>query len=166
MVRGPLVLGLLICASLGLPCAGCVQSSQNYPLRSALAGAQGVRGSVSVERVEGGQRLVAVELHELPAPERLGPGLTEFVLWLKAPSGSYRKAGALAYDRTQRSGSLLATTTLAAFTLQVTGERGPGVTGPSDVLLTEREISIDGSRAQGSASADGSPSRERASTIN
>jgi hypothetical protein len=154
MVREPLVLGLLVCASLGLPCAGCVQSNQNYPLHSGLAGARGVRGSVSVERVEGGQRLVAIELHELPAPEGLQPGLTEFVLWLKAPSGSYVKAGALRYDRAQRSANLLATTTLAAFTLQVTGERGPGVDGPSDVLLTQREMVVDGSRTRGCASTN------------
>jgi hypothetical protein len=123
-----------------------------------------VQGSVSVERMEGGQHLVAVELHELPAPERLRPGLTDFVLWLKAPSGSYAKAGPLQHDRAQRSAKLLATTTLTAFTLQVTGERGAGLDAPSDVLLTQREIGMYGSRAQGCASTDGSRAQGHAAT--
>lgn len=148
MIRRPLALALLVCASFGLPSASCVQASQSYPLRSALDGARAVSGSVSVERVEGGERLVVVELRGLPAPERLAPGLTQFVVWLEAPSGHYVKAGPLRYDREHQSGSLLATTTLPAFTVQVTGERGAGADAPGGVLLTRREVTPYGSRAR------------------
>jgi hypothetical protein len=154
MVRGPLALGLLICALSGLLCASCVQASQRYPLRSELSGATSAVGSVSVERVEGGQRLVVVELRDLPAPERLAPGLTDFVVWLQAPSGEAVKAGALQYDREHQSGSLFATTTLASFTVQVTGERGPSVVAPSNVLLTQRKVDTNGSRVRGRASTN------------
>jgi hypothetical protein len=154
MVRGPAALYLLVCASLGLLCGQCVQASQNYPLRSALDGASEVTGSLSVERVEGGERLVVLELRDLPAPERFAPGLREFVVWLKAPSGKPMKAGALRYDREHHSGSLFATTTLAAFTVQVTGERDPSVDTPSDVLLTQRKVTTHGLRARGRAATN------------
>lgn len=140
MVRASAALCVLVCAWVGLVGASCVQAGQRYSLRSALGGARDVTGTVSVERVEGGQRLVVVQLNELPAPERLAPGLTEFVVWLSAPSGKQVKAGALNYDRAHQSGSLFATTTLAAFTVRVTGERDPSVAAPSNVLLTERKV--------------------------
>jgi hypothetical protein len=118
----------------------CVQATQNYPLRGRLAETS-VTGSLSVERVEGGQRLVVVQLSELPPPERIGPGLKEFVVWLSSPSGKAQRAGALSYDRARKAGSLFATTTLANFTIQVTGERDPAASSPSDVLLAERRVS-------------------------
>jgi hypothetical protein len=119
---------------------GCVQATQSYALRSKLPEAS-VTGSLSVERVEGGQRLVVLQLSELPPPERIGPGLKEFVVWLSAPSGKAQRAGSLSYDRAHQSGSLFATTNLATFTVQVTGERDPAASAPSDVLLTEHKVS-------------------------
>lgn len=119
--------------------AGCVQASQSYALRSKLADAP-VTGSLSVETVEGGQRLVVVQLRALPPPERVGPGLKEFVVWLSSPSGKAQRAGALSYDREHKSGSLFATTNLPNFTIQVTGERDPAATAPSSVLLAEHKV--------------------------
>jgi hypothetical protein len=122
-------------------CLGaCVQAAQSYALHSALDQAAMASGTLSVERVEGGQRLVVVQLSELPPPERLGPGLKEFVVWLAAPSGQAENAGALSYDREHQSGSLFATTSLATFTVKVTGEREPGARTPSAVLLAERKV--------------------------
>jgi hypothetical protein len=152
MVRGSAALRVLVCAWIGLSGVHCVQASQRYPLHSELGGASEVTGSVSVERVEGGERLVVVELRELPPPERLAPGLTDFVVWLADPSGAHIKAGALRYDRAHQSGSLYATTTLPAFTVQVTGERDPAASEPSGVLLTQRKVAFNGSRAQARAS--------------
>lgn len=119
---------------------GCVQAAQSYPLRGKLPEAS-VTGSLSVERVEGGQRLVVVQLSELPPPERIGPGLKEFVVWLSSPSGKAERAGALSYDRAHKSGSLFATTSLPSFTIQVTGERDASASAPSDVLLAEHRVS-------------------------
>ncbi len=120
--------------------SGCVQAAQSYPLRSKLPDAT-VTGSLSVERVEGGQRLVVVQLSELPPPERIGPGLKEFVVWLSSPSGKAQRAGSLSYDRSRQAGSLFATTPMANFTIQVTGERDPAARAPSEVLLAERKVS-------------------------
>jgi hypothetical protein len=130
-------LALVAAAGLG---AACVQAAQRYPLRSGLVEAASATGTLSVERVEGGQRLVVVQLSELPPPERLGPGLREFVVWLSSPSGKPQNAGTLEYDREHQSGSLLATTNLGTFTVTVTGEREPGVRTPSAVRLAERKV--------------------------
>jgi hypothetical protein len=120
--------------------AACIQASQRYSLRSGLVEAASATGTLSVERVEGGQRLVVVQLNELPPPERLGPGLKEFVVWLSSPSGQPQNAGRLEYDRAHQSGSLLATTTLGTFTVTVTGERESGVRTPSEVRLAQRKV--------------------------
>ena len=126
--------------ALVLSAAACVQAAQRYPLRSTLNEAASTTGTLSVERVEGGQRLVVVQLSDLPPPERIAPGLKEFVVWLSSPSGKPQNAGALEYDRAHQSGSLLATTSLGTFTVTVTGERDPGARSPSGVLLAERRV--------------------------
>lgn len=116
---------------------GCMQAAQTYPL---LARTKEVTGQVSVERIEGGQKLVVLQLEQLPPPERLAPGLREYVVWLQDPRGAAVKVGTLDYDRTHQSGNLLATTDLAAFTVRVTGERDANPSQPSAVLLAERKV--------------------------
>lgn len=140
MRRLPPLRRWLLPAAVALCAASCVQASQRYPLQSELDGAAKTTGSLSVERVEGGQRLVVVELKALPPPERIAPGLKQFVVWLSAPTGKTEKAGALTYDREHQSGSLFATTHLGTFTVQVTGERDPAARTPSAVLLAERKV--------------------------
>lgn len=130
---GGIFLGL---AALGGP--GCMQATQTYPLVARAN--PGVIGSLSVERTEGGQRLVVLELSQLPPPERIAPGLKQFVVWLEDPWGKEIKAGMLRYDRERRSGNLLATTDLTAFTVRVTGERDNHAVTPSGVLLAERRV--------------------------
>ncbi|MET0342444.1 MAG: hypothetical protein ABW252_15675 [Polyangiales bacterium] len=126
-------------AALGV--SGCMQAAQTYPLDIRVAQAEpALVGSLSVERVEGGQRLVVLELSRLPPPERIAPGLREFVVWLEGPKGDAVKAGTLRYDRVRRSGNLLATTDLTAFTVRVTGERDSQAVTASGVLLAERRI--------------------------
>jgi hypothetical protein len=120
--------------------SGCVQATQRYVL-STPNEAQGAAGSVSVERIEGGERLVVVELDSLPPPEQLGPELRTFVVWVEATDGSRVKAGSLRYDRALRSGSLMATTALPSFTVRVTGERDENVDTPSAMVLAERKVS-------------------------
>lgn len=137
--------GVVLCGLLGLSLAHCVQADQRYLLRAApsaqrLPEAADLTGSVSVERVEGGLRLVVVQLTRLPAPERLGAGLTKFVVWLRQPSGETVRAGELNYERDHLSGSLFATTSLVNFTVQVTGESDPSARTPGAVLLTERTV--------------------------
>jgi hypothetical protein len=132
-----LLLGLVVGAVLG-GSSGCIKPSQTFAL--VTQGAPSSTGSVSVERIEGGQRLVVLQFDGLPPPERLGPGVREFVVWLEGPHGKKVKIGTLRYDRDHRSGNLLATTELRAFTVRVTGERNAQASEPSDVLLAERRV--------------------------
>ncbi|HVZ33968.1 MAG TPA: hypothetical protein VG963_16185 [Polyangiaceae bacterium] len=130
-------------SALGLA-PGCVQAIQTYPVvaQAAAPSASGLSGSISVERIEGGQRLLVLSLERLPPPERIAPGLREFVVWLEDARGGEVKIGTLHYDRAHHSGNLLATTDLTAFTLRVTGERDGQITAPSGVLLAERRVVI------------------------
>src|SRR4051812_36672759 len=98
-VRAALLSALAACAP------GCMQATQTYalvlhPQNAAQSGvgtrdatqapgadaaqpaAAGMVGSLSVERIEGGQHLVVLRLEQLPPPERIAPGLREFVVWL------------------------------------------------------------------------------------
>jgi hypothetical protein len=102
--------------------------------------AGGLVGSVSVERIEAGQQLVVLQLDQLPPPERIAPGLKEFVVWLEDPRGGEVNVGTLRYDRANHSGNLLATTDLSAFTVRVTGERDARAVEPAGVLLAERRV--------------------------
>jgi len=117
----------------------CVQASQDYPLVTK-ASAEGAQGSVQIERIEGEQKLVLIELEGLKAPERLGAGMREFVVWVQGEDGQNVRAGTLRYDRALKSGNLMATTSLPRFTVRVTGERDANVTTPSSVLLAERKV--------------------------
>jgi len=106
----------------------------------------GMVGSLSVERIEGGQRLVVLQLEQLPPPERIAPGLREFVVWLEDPDGGEVNVGTLRYDRANQSGNLLATTALPAFTIRVTGERDARAAEPAGVLLAERRVDFSSRR--------------------
>lgn len=126
-------------SALVLSLVACMQAAQSYPLVTA-ADAAGATGSVEVERIEGGQKLVIIELDKLPPPERVGAGMREFVVWVEGEDGSRERAGALNYNRSTNAGNLMATTTLPRFTVRVTGERDANVTTPSSVLLAERKV--------------------------
>ncbi|HEX5659591.1 MAG TPA: hypothetical protein VFX59_20485 [Polyangiales bacterium] len=127
----------LCCLALASLALGCMQAAQTYALRSS---SPDVTGQVSIERIEGGQKLVVLQLEQLPPPERLAPGLREYVVWLQDPRGAAVKVGTLDYDRAHQSGNLLATTDLPAFTVRVTGERDANTSQPSGVLLAERNV--------------------------
>jgi hypothetical protein len=133
---GRLAIGL---SALLLSLAACVQAAQSYALVTGVH-ADGATGSVEVEQIEGGRKLVIVELDQLPPPERVGVGMREFVVWMVAEDGSRERAGTLHYDRNAKAGNLMATTTLPRFTVRVTGERDANVTTPSSVLLCERKV--------------------------
>jgi len=133
-----LLLGLLTGGLLS-GTSGCVRAAQTYTLVPQGAPSSTV-GSLSVERIEGGQRLVVLQFDGLPPPERIAPGMREFVVWLEGPQGKKVKVGTLRYDRDHRSGNLLATTDLRAFTVRVTGERDARASEPSGVLLAERRV--------------------------
>jgi len=127
----------VVALAVGLAAPGCMQATQVYPL---VPRKDAVAGSVSVERIEGGQKLVVLQFAQLPPPERLGPGLHEYVVWLGDTRGTEHKVGTLDYDRDHQSGNLLATTHLPEFTVRVTGERDSNGSQPNGIVLAERAV--------------------------
>ena len=135
-----LLLGIALSAATSLAATGgCAQAARTYPLQ-LHSQAPGASGSLSVEAIEGGQRLVVLQLDALPPPERIAPGLRAFVVWLEDSRGTEVNVGKLRYDREHRSGNLLATTELTAFTVRVTGERDAEAAQPSGVRIAERRV--------------------------
>jgi hypothetical protein len=124
-----LVLGTLACAG----------PAQRYPL-SALPHTAFGQGSVEVERIEGGQHLVVVELDALEPPETLAQGVDEYVVWLEDARGKRVRAGTLRYDRGNKSGNLMATTDLSTFTVRVTAEGPKNGGAKTSVLVAERRV--------------------------
>lgn len=97
-------------------------------------------GTVSVEGIEGGNRLVKIALQHVPPPARLGPGLGVFVVWFTANGQAPVKAGLLAFDEGSRRGSLMATTPLRNFQLRITAERDANSASPGEMTILERQI--------------------------
>jgi len=112
------------------------------PVRVPLAG-QGdhgaVRGLVTVEPIEGGERLVTVSTRELPPPARLDPGLRTYVVWFTAGEGEPPvRVGELIYEADAREGRLHAATPLERFQLEITAERSGDAATPSNhVIVTQ-----------------------------
>lgn len=122
---------LLLC--LLMACAG--------PLRLPLSGHDdhgSVQGLVTVEQVEGGDRLVTVSASELPPPARLNPDLRTYVVWFEPGEGEPIRAGELTYEPQYREGRLHAATPLERFQLEITAERSGDAATPSDhVIVTQ-----------------------------
>jgi len=113
------------------------------PAEYALSGtarAAGTDGTATVEVIEGGSFMVIVELMHLPPPARLGDGLTTYVVWLQEDGGQPQKAGVLAYDEDERSGTMRATTPNTNVTLIVTAEVDREVPAPSEIVVARREL--------------------------
>jgi len=93
---------------------------------------------VTVERVEGGERLVTVSASALPPPGRLSPDLRAYVVWFMGDDGAAIRAGELVYEPEYREGRLHAATPLERFQLEITAERSGDAATPSDhVIVTQ-----------------------------
>ena len=98
----------------------------------------GAEGRIQVERIEGGNRLVTASLEHMTPPERLGAGITAFVMWFRDPRGQSTKAGLLDYDADSRTARSTATTPMNEFTVIVSAERNGDVVEPSEnVIFTQ-----------------------------
>jgi hypothetical protein len=100
----------------------------------------GAEGTVQVERIEGGNRLVTLSLRHMTPPERLSPGLTVFVVWFRDQSGHSTKASALAYDPGSRTGRATATTPHGNFRLLVTAEQNNETAEPSENVVFTQDV--------------------------
>lgn len=134
-----LPLGILV-ASLAFTAVGCGGGAWQYN----VVGSQrdpGAEGTIQVERIEGGNRMVTVSFRHLTPPERLGPNLRRYVVWFRSPQGQDTMASNLAYDPDSRTARATATTPLTRFVVIVTAEGASHVSQPSNnVIFNQRVI--------------------------
>lgn len=100
----------------------------------------GAEGTIQVERIEGGNRLVTCTLRHMTPPERLGQGLTAFIVWFRDPQGRSTKASVLQYDPGSRTARATATTPLGRFRVIVTAERNGEVAEPSENVVFNQDV--------------------------
>lgn len=132
---------LLVASVLLLALTGC-----GGPSEFALVGssrAAGADGTVTIDADEFGNYDVEVEIEFLPPPDRLGDGLTTYVVWILPPNVSAQRAGLLAYDADDRTGHFRTNTTHRDFTLKITAERSPNPGTPSDVIVASRRVTAE-----------------------
>jgi hypothetical protein len=132
----------LVFAVMAVPLAasfGCGGGSWTYNLTGSQRD-PGSDGTVQVERIEGGNRLVTVHFRHLTPPERLGGGLTIFVLWFRDAQGHSTKASVLAYEPDSRTARATATTPMTSFQLVVTAERNNTVAEPSENVIFNQRV--------------------------
>src|SRR5258707_834260 len=85
---------LALFVSFGVLSQGCGGGSWAY----RVLGTQrdpGAEGTIQVERIEGGNRLVTLSFQHMTPPDRLGQGLTVFVVWFRDENGHSTKASML-----------------------------------------------------------------------
>ena len=130
-------IGLLL---VGLPACGGGASSYD------VVGTQrdpGAEGRIQVERIEGGNRLVTASFEHLTPPERLGSGITTFVMWFRDTQGHSTKASLLQYDPDSRTARATATTPQARFIVVVTAERNGNAAEPSQNVLFQQRVAAE-----------------------
>jgi len=126
---------------------GCVGSAQSMTMRVMMQGAAGATGSIQVEQLEDGQRMVVVELQDVPAPEELTPGAGAFVVWLSPDGASSEtavpvRAGTLRYDRQTHSGTLMSTAPSSRFRVLITTEVDANADQPTGGRVAERTVAL------------------------
>ncbi len=129
----------LLFLTLALGATGCGGGSWNFE----VVGTQrdpGAEGRIQVERIEGGNRLVTASMDHMTPPERLGSGLTTFVMWFRDQRGQSTKASLLEYDSDSRTARATATTPMSRFTVIITAERTGNVVGPSENVIFSHRV--------------------------
>jgi hypothetical protein len=121
---------------LGVP--ACGGGSWSYDV-VGTARDPGAEGHLQIERIEGGNRLVTATLTHMTPPDRLGSGITTFVMWFRNAQGRSTMASLLEYDPDSRTARATATTPMSTFVVVITAERNANAAEPSEnVLFTQR----------------------------
>ena len=132
-----LALAVLVTAALAI-LVGC------GPTEYAAVGeprAAGADATIEIDEVEGGNMMVTVEAMHLPPPGRIAEGATTYVVWFVSSGGGATKAGSLAYEADDRTGSLVATYTEETFRVIITAEPSRAAARPSEHVVLDREVS-------------------------
>lgn len=119
--------------------AGCGGATTYQVIGTARSAA--TDGTVEVEEQDGGNYMVTVNMQHLTPPERLGDGLTTYIVWFLRDGNAPSMAGALDYDPDDRTGTMMATTPYNEFRVRITAEESREVAQPSEVVVAEQEVS-------------------------
>lgn len=133
----------IVFAMLSFAALGCGGGSWAYNVMGTQRD-PGSEGTVQVERIEGGNRLVTVSFRHMTPPERLGGNLRRFVMWFRNPQGQSTMASNIEYDPASRTGRATATTPLTQFLVIVTAEgAGAAITQPSENVIFNQRVSAE-----------------------
>lgn len=132
----------LLGAILALAALGCGGGSWSYNVVGTNRD-PGAEGTIQVERIEGGNRLVTVSLSHMSPPERLGGGLTTYVMWFRDARGQSTKASVLEYEPNSRSARATATTPMTRFAVIITVERQGSVLEPSENVIFNQRVTAE-----------------------
>jgi hypothetical protein len=118
--------------------SGC--GGPNKYFATGAGPATGADGEVEVERLEGGNKMVRVNVKHLPPPDRVAEGSSAYVVWFVAEDEPPMKVGTLAFNEDERSGALQATSPHETFRVLVTAEESAGATSPSNNKVLDQEV--------------------------
>lgn len=97
-------------------------------------------GRITVQKVEGGNAMVTLDLDHLAPPSRMEDGATTYVVWFQKEGQTPSRMGQLAYDTGKRTGTMRATTTDRQFDVLVTAERSSAVPAPSTTVIFQKQV--------------------------
>ena len=99
-------------------------------------------GVVGISRDENGNAQLDIRVNHLAPPERIAPGATSYVVWVKPMLGdmNLQNLGALRVDQ-NLSGDLQVITSLRHFQLMITPEASVAAQRPSGPVVLEAEVS-------------------------
>lgn len=133
-----LTCSLLVTTMLGLTACG-----SNEFVVTGSERAAGADGTITLEELEGGNVLVNVTFENLPPPERLGQGLSMYLVWFKPEGAGPAVAGRLAYDADNRTGAMQATSPHSKFEVIVSAEKALNAASPSEFVVAKRAVAVD-----------------------
>lgn len=132
---------------LGVVCGGCLAllaaTGCAGPSKYQVVGstrAPDADGRITVQKVEGGNAMVTLDLDHLAPPSRMEDGATTYVVWFQKQGQTPSRVGQLAYDIGRRTGTMRATTTDRQFGVLVTAERSGVVPTPGAAVIFEKQV--------------------------
>ncbi len=132
-----------VAVMLSFAALGCGGGAWSYDVMGTQRD-PGAEGTVQVEQIEGGNRLVTVSFRHMTPPERLGQNLRRFVLWFRTAHGQTSMASNLEYDPGSRTARATATTPHTRFLVIVTAETaGNSVSQPSENVIFNQRVSAE-----------------------
>ncbi len=132
----PIALAFVALSALAAGCGG----PRNYTVRGSQRD-PGADAQLQVERIEGGNHLITFTGRNMTPPERLGSGLSRYVIWVRQGSAAAQMEANVAYDPSSRSGRATATTPHQRFTVLVTAERAQETGTPSEHVIFTQNVS-------------------------